>query len=48
MKPLRFRLWMLVAALYLAAVFTVYRFRHADMTETQLFIHALDALTWQR
>lgn len=47
----RFRrvcLWCLaVVALYAMVSSAVYRFRHPEMTETQLFLHLGDAMRWQ-
>jgi hypothetical protein len=34
-------------AFYLLIASTVYRYRHPEMTETQLSIHLWDAITWR-
>lgn len=38
-----------VAALttYIAVSWTVYRFRHPEQTETQLFLNFADAMLWR-
>ena len=42
-------MYLLVAvALYAGVAGMVYRLRHPWMTETQILLHAWDALTWQR
>lgn len=33
--------------LYIAIAFIFYRFRHPDMTETQLLFHFVDAVCWR-
>ncbi len=36
-----------ILLLYLAVSTMAYRFRHPEQTETQLFLHILDAICWQ-
>jgi hypothetical protein len=36
-----------LAILYVSLACIVYRFRHPEQTETQLFLNILDALLWR-
>lgn len=38
----------LIVILYLTISGTVYRFRHPEMTETQLVLHLWDWVTWRQ
>lgn len=34
-------------AVYIVVAMSVFRLRHPDMSETQLFLHLWDAMTWR-
>lgn len=36
-----------VISVYIAVSFTVYRFKHPELTNTQLTLHFVDAMTWK-
>lgn len=38
---------MLAAAIYVSVAALVYAFRHPEMTETQRFLHLIDAVLWE-
>ncbi len=38
---------LIVAFVYVAAAFITYRFRHPDMTETELMLNTFEALLWR-
>lgn len=45
----RSRWWwvLLVVPIYIIVASLVYRFRHPDMTETELLMHTFDAWCWR-
>jgi hypothetical protein len=47
MKKRLFLIMLIVVSFYVAVAFTVYRFKHPELTETELILHSKEALTWQ-
>ena len=41
------RLSILAIVVYVASSMAAYRFRHPELTDTQLFLHMWSALSWQ-
>jgi DNA-directed RNA polymerase subunit L len=43
----KYAIILLAILAYVGVAFTVYRFKHPELTETQLILKTCDALTWR-